>query len=159
MDNIERNVIKNSEYIIDYYNRKDKEITNLELQKLIYFLEAIYMVSTDEEYLFEEQFTAWNFGPVNLEIYNHYKRFGRIPIELENEVNINSQNLKYIENLYELFKDFNATQLVNLSHSKGSPWYTIYSKNNGSIPRSEIISKSETKSWFSSLVKRENEQK
>lgn len=157
MENIERNVIKNSEYIIEYYNRNGKKVTNLELQKLAYFLEAIYMVSSDEEYLFEEDFAAWNFGPVNLEIYNHYKNFGRIPIELEKEVNINHQNLKYIENLYDLFKDFNATQLVNLSHANGSPWYTIYSNNQGIIPRSEIISKKETKKWFSSLVKKENE--
>lgn len=159
MGNIERNVIKNSEYIIAYYNRNGKKITNLELQKLVYFLEAIYMVSTNEEYLFEEQFTAWNFGPVNLEIYNQYKNFGRIPIELEQEVNINPINLKYIENLYDLFSEFNATQLVNLSHSKGSPWHTIYSKTKGAIPRQAIISKSETKKWFSTLVKKENEEK
>lgn len=157
MENIERGVIKNSEYIIEYYNRNGKKITNLELQKLAYFLEAIYMVSTDEEYLFEEEFAAWNFGPVNFEIYKHYKNFGRIPIDLEKEVNINPQNLKYIENLFELFKDFTATQLVNLSHSEGSPWHTIYKKNNGSIPRDEVISKSETKKWFTSLVKKVDE--
>lgn len=157
MENIERDVIKNSEYIIEYYNRKNKKVTNLELQKLAYFLEAIYMVSTNEEYLFKEDFAAWNFGPVNFEIYKHYKNFGRIPIDLGKEVNINSQNLKYIENLYELFKDFTATQLVNLSHEEGSPWYKIYKKNDGSIPRSEVISKSETKKWFATLVNKADE--
>lgn len=158
MENIERDVLKNSEYIIEYYRRNGKNITNLELQKLAYFLEAIYMVSTDEEYLYTEEFTAWNFGPVNTEIYNHYKKFGRIPIEIDKSVNINPKNLKYIENLYELFKDFNATQLVNLSHQKESPWYTIYTNNNGSIPRSEIINKNETKKWFATLVTNNEEQ-
>lgn len=158
MENVERDVLKNSEYIIEFYRRNDKKITNLELQKLAYFLEAIYMVITDEEYLYNEEFTAWNFGPVNTEIYNCYKSFGRIPIEIEKSININSQNLKYIENLYELFKDFNATQLVNLSHQKGSPWYNIYNNSQGSISRNEIISKNETKKWFSTLVKINNEE-
>lgn len=157
MDEIERNVIKNSEYIIEYYKRKEKFITNLELQKLMYFLEAIYMVATNEEYLYNDGFVAWSFGPVNLEIYNKYKSFGRGSIVLEQDIDINNTNLKYIINLYELFKDFNATELVNLSHSEGSPWLEIYKSCRGVIPRDKIISKRKTKEWFSSLVNKVNE--
>ena len=152
MVEIDRDIINNSEYIIQFYKEKDKKITNLELQKLAYFLEAIYMVCEDASYLYNEDFSAWNFGPVNLVIYNKYKKFGNLPIELEKNIEINPINKKYIENLYNLFKDFNATQLVNLSHSKGSPWYDIYSENNGKIPRNEIIDKKNTKKWFSNLV-------
>ena len=152
MVEIDRDIINNSEYIIQFYKEKDKKITNLELQKLAYFLEAIYMVCEDTLYLYTEDFSAWNFGPVNLVIYNKYKKFGNLPIELEKNIEINPINKKYIENLYNLFKDFNATQLVNLSHSKGSPWYDIYSENNGKIPRNEIIDKKNTKKWFSNLV-------
>ncbi len=158
MEDIERDVIKNSEYIVEYYKKEGKSITNLELQKLMYFLEAIYMVSTGEDHLYKEEFLAWNFGPVNLELYNRYKSFGRYPIELDKTININSANLKYIENLYYLFKDFTPTALVNLSHREGSPWYNIYNRNNGNIPKNEIISKEDTKNWFLSLVKIENEQ-
>lgn len=153
MDEIERDVIKNSEYIIEYYKRKEKPITNLELQKLMYFLEAIYMVSTGEEYLFNEEFAAWIFGPVNLDVYKLYKKFGSSSIVLNKEVHINPVNYKYIENLYEMFKDFTVTNLVNLSHSEGSPWLEIYNESkDGLIPKDEFISKKKTKKWFSSLV-------
>lgn len=157
MDIVERDVVKNSEYIIAYYKMNDKQITNLELQKLAYFLEAIYMVCTEEQYLFNEGFSAWNFGPVNIEIYNQYKNFGRVPIELDYEININPINLKFIEILYDLFHEFNATQLVNLSHAKGSPWYKIYKEYNGRIPRDKNISKMETKEWFATLVEKKDE--
>ena len=130
MIEIDRDIINNSKYIIQFYKEKDKKITNLELQKLAYFLEAIYMVCEDALYL---------------------------PIDLEENIEINPINKKYIENLYNLFKDFNATQLVNLSHSKGSPWYEIYSENDGKIPRNEIIDKSSTKKWFSNLVVKTDE--
>ena len=159
MDVIDRDVIRNSEYIIEYYRKMDKPITNLELQKLMYFLEAIYMVATDENYLYNEEFTAWSFGPVNLMVYNQYKSFGRIPIVLEKNVDINEINLEYIENLYYLFKDFNATKLVNLSHSKDSPWNKIYMLYNGSIPKDAIIKKADTKVWFGSLIKKVPDEK
>ena len=157
MIEIDRDIINNSEYIIQFYKEKDKKITNLELQKLAYFLEAIYMVCEDDSHLYNEDFSAWNFGPVNLVIYNKYKKFGNLPIDLEENIEINPINKKYIENLYNLFKDFNATQLVNLSHSKGSPWYEIYSENDGKIPRNEIIDKKSTKKWFSNLVVKTDE--
>ena len=115
------------------------------------------MFCEDALYLYNEDFSAWNFGPVNLVIYNKYKKFGNLPIDLEENIEINPINKKYIENLYNLFKDFNATQLVNLSHSKGSPWYEIYSENDGKIPRNEIIDKSSTKKWFSNLVVKTDE--
>lgn len=158
MDGIERNIIENSEYIIEYYKQNQKTVTNLELQKLAYFLEAIYMVCTDEQYLYKEQFSAWNFGPVNTEIYNRYKSFGSMPIELDHEVNINRVNLKYIKILYNLFNDFTAAQLVNLSHIENSPWYNISKKWNSQIPKNVMISKNETKEWFSTLVVKKDEQ-
>ena len=150
--NIERNILKNTEYIISFFKEKNHNLTNLEVQKLSYFLEAIYMVCTNDNYLYQEDFYAWNFGPVNDIIYNRYKTFGSFPIDLKTNVDINPENLKYIEMLYNLFKDFNATQLVNLSHIKGSPWYDIYERWNGAIPENEVISKKETKIWFESLV-------
>lgn len=33
------------------------------------------MVCTNEDYLYDEEFLAWNFGPVNTTIYNEYKNF------------------------------------------------------------------------------------
>ncbi len=158
MDIIERNIIKNSEYIIAYYKEQDKSITNLELQKLAYFLEAIYMVCENKNYLYKEEFLAWNFGPVNLEIYQKYKSFGRNPIELEDDIDINPNNLPYIKILFNLFHEFSAAQLVNLSHLKGSPWYNISKKYDGKIPEYEIINKKDTKEWFNTLVIKENEQ-
>ena len=151
-ENIERDILKNAEYIIFYFKEHKRNLTNLEVQKLAYFLEAIYMVCTDDNYLYKEDFCAWNFGPVNDVIYNNYIVYGSFPIELSKKIDINPENLKYIEMLYDLFKSFNATQLVNLSHLEGSPWYDIYKRWDGAIPENEVISKRETKTWFESLV-------
>ncbi len=150
---IERDIVLNSKYIISYFNKNEKDVTNLMVEKLLYFLEAIYMVMTDEDYLFNEDFYAWNFGPVSDRVYQEYKYFGNLPIILEENVNIPKKNEIYVEHLYEMFSDFSSYDLVNLSHSKGSPWYEIDNQYNDSdIPKGIKISKIDTKKWFSGLV-------
>lgn len=151
---IERDIIKNSEYIIHYFSKeRKKEVTNLMLEKLLYFLEAIYMALTKENYLYEEDFYAWDFGPVNKRVYDTYKEFGRMPIKLEKNIHINEENQRYIEVLYALFKDYSTFDLVNLSHSKDSPWYKINKEYNGNISDKKIIiEKDATKIWFSGII-------
>ena len=156
---IERDILLNAKYIISYFNENGKNITNLMLEKLLYFLEAIYMVVTDEDYLFYEDFCAWNFGPVNEIVYQQYKFYGRLPILLDEKVSIPLENKKYIEQLYDLFKDFNASDLVGLSHQEGSPWFSIDKQYDSEIPENVMISKIETKKWFHSIVESSNESK
>lgn len=155
---IERDIVLNSKYIISYFNKSEKNVTNLMLEKLLYFLEAIYMVRTGEDFLFTEDFYAWNFGPVNEIIYKEYKYFGNMPIHLEENVEIPEENKKYIENLYKLFKDYSAYKLVSLSHREDSPWYKINEKYGFEIPKNVVIPKKETKEWFNSIVEQDNEE-
>lgn len=153
---VERNIVKNSKYIISFFNKNGKKLTSLEVQRLAYFLEAIYMIETDENCLYTEEFCAKGSGPMNESLYNEYKKFCSLPIELDKEIDINPYNLVYIKLLYDLFKDFTVIELVNLANSKGSPVFNIYSKNNYELD-SRIINKNKTKEWFESLVEIVNE--
>lgn len=159
MENIEtvnRDVLINAKYIIKFFNDKNNSVTNLKLQKLLYFLEAIYMVYTDDVKLYDDEFYAWDFGPVNEIIYNEYKIFGNTPIILEEEVLINEENKKYIEYLYNIFGSFSAFDLVTISHSEGSPWYNINKKYNDNIPHKTVIRKQDTKEWFKRIIREED---
>ena len=49
---IERDIIINSYYVIDYFKRHGESITNLKLQKLMYFLEGLYMALSDDDHLY-----------------------------------------------------------------------------------------------------------
>ena len=48
-DTIEKDIIINSYYIVDYFNKRGKQITAVKLQILLYFLEAIYLIQNKEE--------------------------------------------------------------------------------------------------------------
>ncbi len=153
----ERDIILNSEYIIHYFNKQNKRVTNLTLEKLLYFYEAIYMVISGDERLFNEEFYAWDFGPVNKIVYNKYKKFGRASLPDTLTTDIDPINNYYISILYSLFKDYTAFDLVSLSHSEGSPWDEINKESKGNpIDKSEIINKAKTKAWFEKIINYED---
>lgn len=155
---IERDVTINAYYIIYYFRQNRKLITNLKLQKLLYFLEAIYLIqNVEEKKLFDDEFYAWNFGPVSNIIYRQFKQFGNREISLtesQQEIahNMNNENKQYIEKLFTLLGDMTAHQLVSLSHLPNSPWTKLKEKYNGKIPDDIVISKIDTRNWFSQLI-------
>ena len=151
---IDRNLYNNAEYIIKFFSLEGKQVTNLKLQKLLYFLEAIYMINTKENKLFDEEFTAWDFGPVNKELYDKYKINGRESLPVNENISINPINEEYIKVLFRLFGSFSAFQLVAVSHGPGSPWDEINKKYNGEIDRNVVIDKLQTKEWFDGIVEK-----
>lgn len=155
--NINNDIDDNAKYIISYFRNNNIEVTNLKLQKLLYFLEAIYMVALDENYLFNENFYAWNYGPVSKKVYDQYKIFGSMPIILDEPVSINRTNEIFIQNLFMIFNDYSVSDLIEFSHQKGSPWYEIYMKYGENIPKNEVIQKYSTKKWFSGIVVKNGE--
>ncbi len=155
---IERDIIINAYYVIYYFNQNGKKITNLKLQKLLYFLEAIYLIQNlDEKSLFNDDFYAWNFGPVSDVLYKRFKDYQNMDIQLnENDIGIaesmGNENKKYIEILFQLLGDMTAYQLVTLSHLPSSPWAKLNQKYNGNIDKNIQISKIETRDWFATLI-------
>ena len=55
-------------------------ITNLRINKLLYFAQAWYMARFDKP-LFEEDFEAWDWGLVIPSIYKKYKENGKNNID------------------------------------------------------------------------------
>lgn len=62
-------------YVIGYCNANDYPISNLKLQKLLYFIQAYFLTQLGRP-CFAEDIEAWDFGPVVPEAYHQYKQFG-----------------------------------------------------------------------------------
>lgn len=163
-EDISRDIIENSFYMINLFyndsNSDKKEITNLKLQKLMYFVEAYYMVKNPGEIeLFNSGWSAWNYGPVNVQLYKYYKKFGSMPIVLEDEeiqrgYELPQYNKDCIQEIFNIFSKFSAFELVTLTHLEKSPWSKLYELNKKDkkydfehINPSDI-NKIETKEWF-----------
>lgn len=152
MDN---NIIYDAYYLINLFNNDEKKVTQLQLQKLMYFFEAYYMNIKDVDSLYECNFNAWMFGPVAIPLYKKFKSFGEFPIEISEEAkdvgnNIDSEKKKLLMEIYRVFGGLTSATLVNLTHMKDSPWYKKWLENDRKVVYGEksYIDKLETKKWF-----------
>src|SRR6186713_660153 len=62
--------------ILDLAKEEGKGVTNLAINKIIYFLHAAYLHEFRRP-LVTAKIEAWDHGPVFREVYHQFKKFGR----------------------------------------------------------------------------------
>jgi uncharacterized phage-associated protein len=102
-----------------------------------------YLGRTGEP-LIDEDFEAWDYGPVVPSIYHKTKFYGNKPIKKDIFIcrnGLSEADERFIENIYDVLKGKTASQLVSISHIKGGAWYKKYNpKVNGIIiPQQDIL--------------------
>ena len=107
---------------ISYIFEQMKEITPLALQKILYFIQGIYMVMFGEP-LYKEDCMAWIHGPVYRCIYDRYKCFGRGQIEINDSDEILLDEIEdYIVGcVVRYFGCYSGKILEEMTHSE-MPW-------------------------------------
>ena len=63
--------IEVAKYAINRCNEKGKPISNLYLQKILYFIQSEYKQKTNE-WLISDDFLAWPYGSVLKDVYDEY---------------------------------------------------------------------------------------
>ncbi len=130
-------------YVVEYGLRNNIPISNLKLQKLLYFIWIDYY-KKEKRYLFGENFYAWKFGPVVPEVYYEYCAYGGFSIfcPANNSDAIQQKDKSIINETVENYRNFSVGYLVELSHKDGKPWADIFRKGLGErkvIPFEKII--------------------
>lgn len=67
-------------WFIAWAENVDAEVSNLKLQKLLYYAQGHCLGATGEP-LFSDPIQAWAHGPVVAEVYHAYKDYGKNPID------------------------------------------------------------------------------
>ena len=88
--------------------------------------------------LFEEKIIAWQYGPVVEEVYHELKTFSNGPITIENHNNdfLSDDELDLLREVYDVFGQFSATKLVEMTHSE-NPWKTTTIRSEITHPKLE----------------------
>lgn len=127
-------------FFIESATSQDDKITNLKLNKLLYFAQALSLVKRGKP-LFEEPIEAWSFGPVVKSIYHEFKIYGNKTIkkpttdDYADDFNEEEEDI-LVETMLQ-FGQYTASALVNKSHAKGGPWDTAVN-NEGIISETTI---------------------
>lgn len=150
-------------YVIYYCHQNSYSISNLKLQKLLYFIQAYFLVEKDEE-CFIDSIEAWDFGPVIPNVYYEYNMYGstNIPnqktyekLDIDTKTGkvefikkeINHDIICYadkclIQSLLNKFGDCSSTYLTEVSINQ-KPWISAYVKN-----KHKVISTDSIKNYF-----------
>lgn len=131
--------------MLDEADRRGFKISNLALQKLLYFAHGIHLKRGNGP-LVSGYFEAWQYGPVHPAVYRAFKQNGSEPIairavkrdplsgqthELPKPDNIAISDL--VSDVIRHFGPMSPGSLVDLSHAKDAPWSYVVNKSRTNV--------------------------
>ena len=164
--------MKIANFFIELAHKKQREITPLKLQKLLYFAHGWHLVLDDEgEALLDEKIEAWRYGPVVPSVYYEFKEFRDEHITRPGYLKkfdvvspeLSTEELKilglFLNKIWEVYAHRPAMFLSNLTHLRGTPWRKIYDEYDKDIPLGKRINNKDIRLHFQDKLKRSKENK
>ena len=136
--------------IILFCNKHGDLITNLRLQKLLFYTQAWYLALPEfDRPLFDDRIEAWIHGPAQPATYGRFKEFGYGPIKLEHTCSpvLSLSIAKHLENVMAAYGHFTAFQLEQMTHAE-QPWLEARAGLAPDQPSSNIISHETMKRYY-----------
>lgn len=132
-------------------NERGDAITNLKLQKLLYYVQGFNLAIFGEK-LFEENISAWQYGPVVPNVYHVFKSYGVNAIIFDEknkpeELILDDEKENVFNQVLEEYGKYSAIKLMNMTHDE-APW------KNTIIERT--IDNELIKNYFKTLIDDEN---
>lgn len=124
-----------SRLVIAWLHSNGEEVSNLRLQKLLYYIQGWHLAYFEGDPMFEDVPEAWIRGPVYPKVYHEYKQHGwndiKIPSEpsddddaiskLATEIGVSPDQYKLVESVLSKYQSLTPTQLEMLTHQE-DPW-------------------------------------
>ncbi|MBR5364369.1 MAG: DUF4065 domain-containing protein [Oscillospiraceae bacterium] len=147
-------------FVINYSQQINTPVTNLKLQKILYFIQAHFLTKFNRP-CFIEDIEAWSLGPVVPSVYHEFKsygagfipyistkypinafggrlvsRAGRISVELKpKEISFPDQSI--IKLIVDKLSRYPASTLINITHNQ-APWRNAYHHGKKTISNESI---------------------
>ena len=142
------NALGIAKYFIKTASPEEEDIiTNLKLQKLLYYAQGFHLALCEKP-LFGEPIKAWQYGPVVPEVYYNYKKYGTNAIPHPDDFDIEQydpETRELLDEVYEVYGQYTAPTLMRFTHTE-PPWKAT--------PINEEINHSLMKGYFETqLVK------
>lgn len=157
-----------SNAILDIADRLQLGVTNLSLNKILFFAHA-HWLSRFRQRLSSLSFEAWQYGPVVPLIYHQFKHHGNnsicsrattLDLDTGDDVIVSYSNIEFdydfLEAIVSEYGNYSPGKLVQLSHIPGGAWDHVWNSSpdqkfgmvipdsliaktfDGSIPRSPV---------------------
>jgi uncharacterized phage-associated protein len=145
-----RDVRSIANFVLDLAEARGGSISNLSINKIVYFLHANYLAQFDQP-LVSAKIEAWEYGPVFRELYREFKKFGDKPISgrafrIDPKTGVRemcSHDLSeadsaFLTRIAEDYVAMSVKKLLDLSHVSGGPWDQVWNHSTLARPSMEI---------------------
>jgi uncharacterized phage-associated protein len=139
-----------ADYLLAAARERGEVLTNLKLQKLLYYAQAWHLALYDEA-LFDEDFEAWVHGPVLPSQYQRYKGYSWQPIthEIKKPV-LPPKVTAHLDEILSVFGTETAIALEAMAHAE-APWRDARGSLLPGQPCAALIPKESMKQFYKSL--------
>lgn len=103
------------------------EVTNLTLQKLLYYIQVFYY-KFHKKFLFSSCCGAWDHGPVYGKVYHKYKNYKSEIIIETDEIDLATDIKEIVHIIVQYFGCYNGNILSYFTHSE-TPWKEGYEQH------------------------------
>jgi uncharacterized phage-associated protein len=134
-------------WFVDWADAEDAELSNLKLQKLLYYAQGHHLAVHGRP-LFREDIQAWSHGPVVPAVYHTFKTFGAGPVSLADEDpfewdDVDSSTSQFLAKVWNTYGGLAAWKLRNMTHAE-PPWFDHFNEDERYI----VIPKEEIREYF-----------
>lgn len=138
-------------YIIRAFQDAGDPVTNLKLQKLMYYIQGWYL-GINKTPLLHEDFQAWVHGPVLPSVFHRFKEFRWTPILADVQTPDLPDSIKtHIDEVLEAYGGDTGWSLELRTHNE-FPWLNARGSLAPDEPSNQIISKESITSFFASCL-------
>lgn len=118
-------------YIVDKCIKDDAPITNLQLQRILYFIQTDFLKRGSQA--FSDYIEAWEFGPVVPNVYFHFCGFGAMPVFISRGTVLNlSTDKNIIDNIVDTKRSLTSWEAAKETHKTTGAWSKVYDNGKGS---------------------------
>lgn len=124
----------------------DETLSNMKLQKLLYYAQGFNMALNNGDLLFRDRVYAWAHGPVVLDVYHRFKENGSagLPSDGIAAPDLDEDTQALLEEVWQAYGQFSAWRLREMTHRE-PPWMNT--------PQNAPIAEAELFAYFSTQVK------
>ena len=110
----------NATIVGQYFLSKNQDLTDIQIQKLVYYAYSWYMVLHNVKKIFDEQPEAWIHGPVFRSLFNKMKDYKRF-LNFDEAEKMGESNSEFLDKIFDVYGKYSGNELEKMTHSE-LPW-------------------------------------
>ena len=126
------NALRIALYVIKRYMEQIVDISNLKLQKVLYFIQKGFLCRKENP-CFNDRIEAWQYGPVVPSVYSIFSASGSSSIKLyslldDNFNDIENEDIQLLNEIIDRDLNTDVWEMVKRTHQVGGAWDIVFNQ-------------------------------